>query len=63
MGPDPEEQADCYQAAFEVWSRERAWMKGLFWWQWDVTAPGPGDTGYSPWGKPAEAVLRHWQGR
>ena len=62
MGPDPAEQADCYQAAYEVWSGETAWMSGLFWWSWDVPAPGPGDTGYSPWGKPAEDVLRQWQG-
>jgi hypothetical protein len=62
MGPDPAEQADCYRAAYEVWSGETAWMRGLFWWSWDVPAPGAGDTGYSPWGKPAEAVLRAGQG-
>ncbi len=62
MGPDPGEQADCYQAAYEIWSGETAWMRGLFWWSWDVPAPGAGDTGYSPWGKPAEDVLRQWQG-
>jgi hypothetical protein len=61
-GPDPVEQVDCYEAAYEVWSGETAWMQGLFWWSWDVPAPGPGDTGYSPWGKPAEEVLRRWQG-
>lgn len=63
MGADPGEQADCYQAVYEVWSGETAWMQGLFWWSWDVPAPGPGDTGYSPWGKPAEDVLRLWQAR
>jgi len=62
MGSDSGEQADCYQAAYEVWSGETAWMRGLFWWSWDVPAPQAGDTGYSPWGKPAEAVLRQWQG-
>jgi len=62
MGPDPGEQADCYQAAYEVWTGETAWMRGLFWWSWDVPTPGIGDTGYSPWGKPAEDVLRQWQG-
>ena len=33
-------------------------MKGPFWWAWDVRAPGPGDSGYNPRGKPAEDVLR-----
>jgi len=61
MVPDPGEQADCYQAAFEVWSREAGWMRGAFWWAWDVSAPGPADSGYNPRGKPAEAVLRAWQ--
>lgn len=62
-GPDPAEQADCYEALYEVWTGENGWMKGVFWWAWDVTAPGPGDTGYNPRGKPAEAVLRQWQVR
>ena len=35
MGSDPGEQADCYQAAYEVWSGETAWMRGLFWWSWE----------------------------
>jgi hypothetical protein len=55
---DAEEQANCYVAAFEVWRRESSWMKGLFWWAWSVPRPAPGDTGYSPWGKPAEDELR-----
>jgi hypothetical protein len=61
MAPDPAEQADCYGAAYDVWSGEAAWMKGLFWWSWRVSAPGPGDTDYDPRGKPAEDVLRQWQ--
>ena len=55
---DPTEQADCYYAAFAVWLPERSWMRGLFWWSWDVPRPSASDTGYSPWGKPAESVLR-----
>jgi hypothetical protein len=62
LAPDPGEQADCYAALYEVWSRERGWMKGPFWWAWDVSAPLAGDTGYNPRGKPAEQVLRQWQG-
>jgi hypothetical protein len=58
--PDPGEQADCYAAMYEVFSGE-AWMKGPFWWAWDVSLPPAGDTGYNPRGKPAEDVLRLWQ--
>jgi hypothetical protein len=60
MTADPAEQADCYAAMYEVFSRE-AWMHGPFWWAWDVKAPAAGDTGYNPRGKPAEDVLRLWQ--
>ena len=61
MASDPGEQADCYSAMYEVWSSEKAWMKGPFWWSWDVQAPGASDTGYNPRGKPAEDQLRGWQ--
>lgn len=61
LPPDPGEQADCYAAAFEVWTRED-FVRGVFWWSWAVPAPGPNDTGYEPRGKPAEDVLREWQG-
>jgi len=57
---DPSEQADCYAAAFEVWTRETQWMKGVFWWDWPVPAPRPDDNDYTPRGKPAEDVLRTW---
>jgi hypothetical protein len=61
QGPeDPQEQADCFEAAFTVWARESAWMKGVFVWNWPATTPPPGDTDYTPRGKPAEAVLRKW---
>jgi len=58
---DPGEQADCYEAMYEAFSQETSWMKGPFWWAWDVSPPGAGDTGYNPRGKPAESVLRQWQ--
>jgi hypothetical protein len=58
---DPGEQADCFAAMYDVWSREASWMKGPFWWAWDVDPPPAGDTGYNPRGKPAEDVLRQWQ--
>jgi hypothetical protein len=56
--PDPGEQADCYEAAFEAWSKETTWMQGIFWWNWPV--PAPGDTGYTPRNRLAEDVLRTW---
>ena len=58
---DAQEQADCYEAAFRVWTRE-PWMQGIFWWSWSVPPPGPVDTDYTPRNKPAEAILRSWQG-
>lgn len=55
---DGVEQADCYRAAFTVWLNERSWMKGVFWWSWDVPAPAPNDTSYTPRTKPAGDFLR-----
>jgi serralysin len=59
---DAGEQADCYEAAFQVWSQQASWMRGILWWSWDVPMPGPNDPGYTPRNKPAEQVLRSWQG-
>ncbi|HKX29766.1 MAG TPA: hypothetical protein VJ302_18900 [Blastocatellia bacterium] len=61
-GQDLDEQRDCYEAAFTVWSEQSSWMKGIFWWAWSVPAPAANDTDYTPRGKPAEEVLRSWQG-
>jgi hypothetical protein len=57
--PSPEQQALLYQAALEsLWPEP--WLAGFYWWQWDVRAPRAPllDTGYTPQGKPAWAVLR-----
>jgi hypothetical protein len=62
LAADPGEQADCYAAAFEVWTRETSWMQGVFWWSWSVPLPAPGDTGFDPRRKPAEDILRQRQG-
>ena len=60
---DPTEQEDCYEAYFEVFSLDTAWMKGVFWWDWSVSAPGANDTGYSPQTKPAgTTTLPEWYG-
>jgi hypothetical protein len=61
-GPvDLQEQADCYQALFEVFQSE-PWMEGVFWWAWgtDPDHGGPSDTSYSPHNKPAEAILQYF---
>lgn len=63
---DLQEQADLYQAVFEVfWGKP--WLAGIYWWQWHVvpdfpagTAGGPNDDGTSPYEKPAEEVLRSY---
>ena len=60
---DFQEQADAYQAAFESVFNQ-PWFAGFYWWSWD-TDPfqgGPCDDGYTPYDKPAEAVLRAWYG-
>lgn len=63
---DLQEQADLYQAALQVlWGKP--WLAGIYWWQWIVspgasgsTAGGPTDDGFSPFGKPAEEVLKQY---
>jgi hypothetical protein len=60
---DVAEQENCYQAFFEVFSQQTSWMKGVFWWDWSVSAPGSSDTGYSPQNKPAgDTTLPEWYG-
>ncbi|OGO17018.1 MAG: hypothetical protein A2Z02_04760 [Chloroflexi bacterium RBG_16_48_7] len=56
--PDFQEQADCYQAAFEsLWGKP--WLKGIFWWQWFANPlKGQNEKDYTPLGKPAEEILK-----
>jgi len=60
---DRQEQADCYQAAFET-LYDQPWLAGMYWWEWHVNpfAGGACDTDYTPHHKPAENVLRSWYG-
>jgi serralysin len=65
--PDPALQAKLYQAFFAAWNSETASaLKGVFLWDWNTYPDGPnaGDsgwaTGYTPQGKPAEAVITEW---
>lgn len=61
---DLQEQADAYQAFFEVWSQHTSWMKGAFLWNWSPRIhPDEDQNGYTPQDKPAEAVLTKWYGR
>jgi hypothetical protein len=58
---DLQEQANGYQATFEaLWTQP--WLAGIFWWDWeaDITVGGPHDRGYTPWGKPAEAIVKRY---
>lgn len=61
---DLQEQADCYQAALEVF-KNATWFEGWFWWGWE-TDPNAGKPGtpdekkYTPQNKPAQEVLRQY---
>jgi len=57
-------QKRCYLATFQTIYR-RPWLAGLFWFWWaNPSNPhwqgGPHDNGYTPRGKPAQAVLRYY---
>jgi hypothetical protein len=67
--PDPGLQAKLYQAFFEAWNRAAtSALKGVFLWDWNTFPDGPGagdsdwPTGYTPQGKPAQAVITRWFG-
>lgn len=58
---DLQEQADCYQAALEVF-KEKTWFMGWFWWNWETypDAGGPSDNWYTPQNKPAQDILNQY---
>jgi hypothetical protein len=56
--PDLQEQADCYQAAFEVLFKQ-PWFKGMYWWMW-YWDPSQNVNGFDVYTKPAEKILRKW---
>ncbi len=65
---DLETQRACYEALVGALGNE-PWVAGAFFWKW-YTNPdmgGPEDAGFTPQGKPAEAVMRKafqaWAGR
>ena len=51
-------QARCFRSMFEVWDKEEK-LGGVYIWNW-FGFRDPEDRGYTPRGKPAEEVLRHW---
>ncbi len=53
------EQARCYEAFVRAWGGQ-AQPAGTLWWEWTPGAGGAEDGGYTPKGKPAEAILRGW---
>jgi hypothetical protein len=55
---DLEAQRRAYQALRDAWEGE-PWLAGVFIWEW-TGAGGSSDRGYTPRGKPAEAILRAW---
>jgi hypothetical protein len=54
----PELQARLYRAFYAVWQAD-AHLAGVYFWNW-FGEGGPEDRGYSPRGRAAEQVLRHW---
>ena len=59
--PDESEQAAAYQALLATFSDE-PWWEGVYWWVWNALPDNGSDhaTNYSPRGKAAERVIRHW---
>ena len=58
---DLEEQANCYQAALEIFFN-KPWLAGVYWWSWDPRPEqgGKTDTGYTIYKKPAENIIKQW---
>lgn len=55
------DQALCYQAMFEaIW--DKPWFAGFYWWKWPtyLERGGTGHSSFTPNGKPAENIVRHW---
>lgn len=57
--PDGAAQARAYEAAFRAWGH-LPWFAGIYW--WDARTDGTGDDGFGALGRPAEAVVRRFNG-
>ncbi len=52
-----QEQADAYQAFFQVWGPSAgSWLQGVEFWNWDLDGKYS-PNGFSPMGKPAQAIV------
>lgn len=62
--PDPEAQRRAYEIIFRAFYHQ-PWLAGIYWWKWPTTLEdgGRNHTGFTPNGKPAEAVVARWYGR
>jgi len=63
--PDPQAQANCFEAFFQTWLDEEA-VAGFIVWEWrnhPSQLIGPKDTSYVPCGKPALEVIRRYYQR
>jgi hypothetical protein len=58
---DAGEQADLYWAASQA-VEAAPWITGVYWWGWAADGSGGMEDGsYTPFGKPAEQILKeHW---
>ena len=56
--PDEALQLRCYRALYRAW-QDVDGMAGLYFWNW-FGRGGPMDKGYTPRGKAAYEVIRHW---
>jgi hypothetical protein len=61
LNVDLQEQADCYEAAFQT-LLGRSWFYGFYWWNWETrpNAGGTKNSGFTPQNKPAEETIRKW---
>lgn len=62
---ESEAQKRCYRIVLENLQSETEWCKGILWWKYPtyLSHGGPGHTGFTPNGKPAEATVKEWFGR
>ena len=54
----PDVQLKCFEAFYSTWSAEGG-LQGLYVWNWFGDG-GMEESGFTPYGKPAFEVIRHW---
>ena len=52
-------QARLWEGFWQAW-HGTPWLGGFSVWEWTPGDGGPADRGYTPEGKPAEAIIREW---